>query len=107
MILNALALHTSPTFRLPFEFSTMKYCLAGNYKPGALATDFIQKVFTSMCLMLHAPITHYSGGEWKIIPLSPLPDDKDWSDMTGFDPMEHFSPVSVEDEYIEGLGEVR
>ena len=50
--------------------------------------------------MLYAPVTHYSDGEWTIIPLSPISYDKEWSDVIGFHPMEHFSPVSIEDSYM-------
>ena len=80
--------------------SNRKHWPAGNNKPGDLAIDCVPKIHTCMGLMLHAPVTHYSDGEWKIIPLSPIPNDKEWSDVVGFDPMEDFSPVSIEDSYI-------
>ena len=34
------------------------------------------------------------------MPLSPIPNEKEWSDVIGFDPIEHFSPVLIKDSYM-------
>ena len=84
---------------LLLDISRNMHWPAGNNKPGELATNFVEKMHTCMGLMLHAPVTSFCDGEWKIVPMRPLPEGKSWCDAIGFDPIEHFSNTSIEDSY--------
>ena len=71
----------------------------GNNKPGDPATDYVEKVELCMGLMMHAPVVAQVDGVWTLIPMTPLPEGSKWK-VIGFDPFEHFLPVSVEELYI-------
>ena len=81
------------------DISSDRHWPGGNNKAGLLATDYVQKANVCIGLMMHAPVTDFVNGEWKLCPISPLPPDAKWTDMIGFDPHEHFSPTSIEDSY--------
>ncbi|KAL7551313.1 hypothetical protein ACHAWF_014516 [Thalassiosira exigua] len=79
------------------EFSNGKHWPAGTGKPGPEATDFVQKVKLCIGLLTHAPVTSLVDGEFRLVPLKPLPEGREWKDIIGFDPHTHFSGTSVED----------
>jgi len=88
------------------SFSTNQHWPAGNRKAGEPATNYAEMVNLCIGLMMHAPVTAFipsadedKPGEYKIIPMRALPAGKDWKDIIGFDPHEHFSGVSVEESY--------
>jgi len=88
------------------SFSTNQHWPAGNNKPGKPATNYVEMVNFCVGLMMHAPVIDLvpsadedDPGEYKIIPMRALPDGKDWKDVIGLDPHEHFSGVSVEESY--------
>ena len=49
--------------------------------------------------MMHAPVTEFVSGEWRLCPLNPLPPDALWKSVIGFDPIEHFLPTSIGESY--------
>ena len=82
------------------ELSRGRHWPTGKNKPGAKATNFVEKVKICMGLMMHAPVIDCSDGqECKLIPLRPLDPGACWSDVIGFDPIENFSDVSVADSF--------
>ena len=88
--------HTDPNNTVPLdqllgEISAGRHWPAGNRKPGEPATDFVDKVHTCIGLMTHAPVFGYCDGILQIVPMTPLPEDKVWSDVIGFDPIEIYA----------------
>ena len=49
-----------------------------------------------MALMIHTPVAALVDGQWVLVPMMPLPEGKEWKDVTEFDHIEHFLSVSVE-----------
>ena len=82
------------------EYASGQHWPAGKNKPGRPATDYFEKVKLCMGLMMHAPVAAQDGdGKWILKPMRPLPEDSEWKDIIGFDPLEHFLPVSVEESH--------
>ena len=53
-----------------------------------------------MGLMMHAPVAALVDGQWNLVPMMPLPAGVEWKDAIGFDHIEHFEPVSVEESHL-------
>mmetsp|Transcript_24056 Transcript_24056/g.46005 ORF Transcript_24056/g.46005 Transcript_24056/m.46005 type:complete len:332 (+) Transcript_24056:104-1099(+) len=82
------------------EYANGQHWPAGNNKPGDPATDYIKRVELCMGLMMHAPISAQDeDGKWILKPMRPLPEGREWKYVIGFDPHQHFSPISVEDSH--------
>eukprot|EP00984_Skeletonema_dohrnii_P024318 scaffold13436_cov73-Skeletonema_dohrnii-CCMP3373.AAC.3 len=81
------------------ELSEGQHWPGGNKKPGDPATDFVDRVHKCIGLMTHAPVFDYREDKLQIVPMKPLPQDKEWSDVIGFDPIQIFSDTPLEDSY--------
>ena len=82
------------------DFSKGRHWPSGDNKPGSAATDFVQKVKLCIGLMTHAPVISRVDDKWQIVPLQPIPEDKEWKNMIGFDPIQQFGQVLVEEAYF-------
>ena len=82
------------------EYSKGKYWPSVNKEPKVLATNFVEKVNHCLGLLQHAPVACKVENKWQIVPMSPIPNDADWTSVIGFDPIEHFGQVSVEGSYF-------
>ena len=78
------------------EFVSGQSWPTGNNKTGDPATNYVKKVVLCMGLLMHAPVAAFVDGQWVLVPVRPLPEGKEWKDIIGFNPIEHFLPVSVE-----------
>ena len=81
-------------------FSKGKHWSSGKKKPGNLATDYVERVHLCLGLMQHPPVASQVENEWKIIPMHPITANQVWSNVIGFDPLDSFGQVSVEDSYL-------
>ncbi len=81
------------------ELSAGRHWPGGNNKPGELATNFVDKVHACIGLMTHAPVFDYRDDILQIVPMVPLPEGMEWSDVIGFDPIEIFSDTPLEGSY--------
>ncbi|KAL7520509.1 hypothetical protein ACHAWF_000278 [Thalassiosira exigua] len=52
-----------------------------------------------MGLLTHAPVTSLVDGDFRLVPMKPLPEGQEWKDIIGFDPHTNFSGTLVADSY--------
>ena len=53
-----------------------------------------------MGLVMHAPVSVLVDEQCTLVSMKPIPEGKEWKDVIGFDPFEHFLPVSVKQSYM-------
>ena len=81
------------------DFAAGEHWPAEEKGKGLLATNYAEKVQQCIGLMSHAPVSACINGDWKLVPMRPLPPDSSWNDIIGFDPVSQFSLVLVEASY--------